>query len=120
KRIFLVLVDINSRTGSHLIEIAIVKLAVVGELAHPVVDIAIGRRVGVTLVDQGVDHADDLGHMPSGTGLVIGTQHTQACLVLMHGGDHALGKRRDAFAILFGTPKYLVVDIGDIAHVDNI
>ena len=119
-RILLVLVHLHPRAGAHLVQVAVVELAVALELAHPVVDVAIVRRIGIALGDQGLDHGDDIVDMAGRPGLLVRRQHREARLVLVHRLDHALGERGDALAVLVGPAQDLVVDIGDVAHIGDI
>lgn len=110
----------NPRTRPHIVELAIIELAVIRKFAHPVVDITIVCRVGKAFFNQRFNHCYDIADMPRGTRLVTWRQDVEASFVLMHGIDHTLGQRGDTFTILIGTLENLIVDIGNIAHVINV
>src|SRR5690606_38512947 len=107
-------VDFDTRTDFQVFDPAPRQLAVAGELADAVVDVAIAGRVSIALVDQRLDHAEHAVDMLGGTRLDIWTQYVQARLVFMHGGDHALDQRFEGLTILLRTADNLVVDVSDI------
>src|SRR5690606_33229041 len=111
---------LDARAYLQILDALARQLAVTGKSPHPVIDVTIARCVGVALVDQGLDHAEHAVDMFAGPRLLIRTQHAQAALVLVHGGDHALGQLLEAFAILGSTADDLVVDVGDVAYVGQV
>ncbi len=120
QRVFLGLVDLDACADLQVLDPAPRKLAVADELADAVVDVAITRRIGVTLVDQGLDHREHAVDMLRSARLDVRAQYVEARLVLVHGGDHALHQRLERLAVFIGTPNDLVVDIGDVAHVSDL
>src|SRR5690606_20039784 len=117
QRIFLGFTHLDARAYLQILDALARQLAVTGKSPHPAIDVTIAPCVGVTLVDQGLDHAEHAVDMFAGPRLLIRTQHAQAALGLMHGGDHALGQLLEAFAIFGSTADDLVVDVGDVAYV---
>src|SRR5690606_24961448 len=90
QRACLGLVDLDACTDLQVFDPAPRKLAVADELADAVVDVAITRRIGVTLVDQSLDHREHAVYMLGSARLDVRAQYVEARLVLVHGGDHAL------------------------------
>ncbi len=117
QRVLFGLVDLDARTDAQVLDLLARQLAVADEFADPVVDVAVARRVGEILVDQGLDHRVHPGDVAGGAGFLIRPQHGEARLVLMHRGDHALGQRLEGFTVLLRAADDLVVDVGDVAHV---
>ncbi|MNR14934.1 hypothetical protein D3C85_1314340 [compost metagenome] len=60
------------------------------------------------------------GDMPGGARLLVRAQDIEACLVLVHGGDHAIDQRLEGLAVVVGALDDLVVDVGDIAHIGHL
>src|SRR5690606_10468630 len=74
-RIFLGLTHLDARAYLQILDALARQLAVTGKSPRPVIDVTIARCVGVTLVDQGLDHAEHAVDMFAGPRLLIRTQH---------------------------------------------
>lgn len=120
QRVFLGLVDLDARTDLQVFDLLARQLAIANELADAVIHVAIARRVGIALVDQGLDHLVHAGDMAGGTRLDVRAQHVQTTFVLMHRGDHALDQRLERLAVLVGPADDLVVDVGDVTHIGHV
>src|SRR5690606_4132297 len=69
---------------------------------------------------QALDHRQHLRDMVRRAGLEVGPLDAQGGLVLVHGGDEAVGERADGLVVLDRPPDDLVVDVGDVAHVAQL
>ncbi len=120
ERVLLGLVDLDAGADAQVFDLLARQLAVAHELADAVVHVAIARRVGIPLVDQGLDHRVHAGDMVGGTRFLVWRQDVQAALVFVHRVDHARREGVEAFAVLVGPVDDLVIDVGDIAHVGQL
>jgi hypothetical protein len=77
-------------------------------------------QVGVVAGDQGLDHRQDLADVLGGARLHRRLEGAQGGDVLAVGSDETLGERPDGLAISPGRGIDLVVDVGDVAHVDDL
>ncbi len=115
-RIALVRRHFHARTGEHLLGIAARQLAVALEAGHGEQHMAF-RGIGMPVVDQALDHVDDLGDMARRRGLQVRRTHAQRAHVLAVGGGELVGDDRDRHALFAGGVVDLVVDVGDVAGV---
>ncbi|MNX70705.1 hypothetical protein D3C86_1019760 [compost metagenome] len=120
QRVLLGLVDFDARADAQVFDLLARQLAVAHELGDAVVHVAIARGVGVTLVDQGLDHRVHARDVIGGTRLHVRLLDVQARFVFVHRRDHALGQRFERLAVLVGPIDDLVVDVGDVAHVGQV
>ncbi len=89
QRIFLGFVHFDTRTDLQVFDLATRQFAITDELADPVVDVPVARRIGEALVDECLDHRMHAGDMVGGARLDVRTQHVEAGLIFMHGRNHA-------------------------------
>src|SRR5690606_31714291 len=82
QRILLGLTHLDARADLQVLDLLARQLAVAGEPADPVIDVTVARRIGVALVDQGLDHGEHAVDVLGGTRLHVRTQHGEARLVL--------------------------------------
>ena len=75
--------------------------------------------VGESLPDQLPDHLDDLGDVLGGPGLQAGPEHAEGSDVIVVGAGEPVCERLDRFAVGVRLPVDLVVDVGDVAGVDD-
>ncbi len=120
ERILLGLFHFDARTDAQVFDLLARQLAVALELADPVVHVAVARRVGVALVDQGLDHRQHARDVVGGTRLLVRLEDVQARFVLVHRIDHARGQGIEAFAVVPRTVDDLVVNVGDVAHIGQL
>ena len=76
--------------------------------------------IGETLLDQLPDHLDDLGDVLRSPGLQAGLQHAEGGDVFVVSAGETLRERLDGLAVGEGLPVDLVVDVGDVAGVDDV
>ena len=120
QRIVLGLIDLDARADTQILDLFARQLAVAHELGNAVVHVTIARGIGVTLVDQGLDHCVHARDMVRGTGLHIRLEDIEARLVFMHCRNHALGQRLERLAVFAGTIDDLVFNVRDIAHIGQV
>src|SRR5487761_1932702 len=120
ERVLLARIDLHALARTQLVQRLARELAVAGEFAHGVIDIAARALISKALRLQ---HFDDFLHAVDefrGAGLVIGFLHAQGRRVLVHVADEALSQLADAFPVLNSAADDLVVDVGDVAYVGDI
>ena len=120
ERVFFMNIHIDPTACTHIIELAIIELAVVGKLAHPVVDITIFSRVGKAFFNQRFNHGHNIADMAGSTGFMTGRKYIQTRFIFVHGINHTLGQRGDTFAVFIGALEDFIVDISDVTHVVNV
>ena len=101
----------------HVVEALPGQLAVRRPRAHVEVDVAraVGRGVGVPLLDQLLDQRDHLGHVPGRGRLVGGRQHVERGVGPVELARHVVGQVPPRAALLGRLGEDLVVDVGDVA-----
>ena len=81
---------------------------------------AVFRRVGMAGIDESADQFDHFGDVAGGTGLIGRGQHADP---VVGGSEHLLvliGVSKPRAALFDGLLQDLVVDVGHIAHQQNI
>ena len=80
--------------GAQVVELLAGQLAVAVETSrHANTDVAVRGDVRIALLDQLLDHRDDLGHVLGGPRLEVRAQHAERGAVLVDRRDEALGER---------------------------
>ncbi|RMS09536.1 hypothetical protein ALP71_05817 [Pseudomonas coronafaciens pv. garcae] len=120
QRIFLGLVHFDTRTDAQVFDLFARQLAVTLKLANPVIHVAVTRSVGITLVDQGLDHGVHAGNMVGGTRFHVRLEDVEARLVLMHRIDHARRQGIERLTVITRTVDDLVVNVGDVAYIGQL
>ena len=90
-----------------------------GESANLEQHMALGR-IGVFVFDQPLDHGDHRADMVGGARRDSGLEATQRRHVVSILGRCAGGQIGDRFLALGGALDDLVVDIGDVARIDDM
>src|SRR5699024_6631771 len=88
--------------------------------ADPEVHVPVAGHIGVAAGDQVGHDVQNLLDVLGGTGLDGGRQAVQAGGVLLVLGLKALGHLLHGCAFLFGAGNQLVVDVGDVGHIQNL
>ena len=117
KRITLVFIHIHTRTGAQVLQLLAGQLSVVLEAADRIIDITVFTLVGITFLQQGPDHGQDVIHRLGGAWFKIRPQHAQCVSILVHRGNKTFGERLDALTIFLRTLNNLVINISNITHV---
>lgn len=91
------------------------QFAVRGEAFHVEKHGAVGH-VGVAVVDDALDHRDDLGDVLGGAGIERGALDAQRVGVFVIIGDGFLGQLLHGDAVAVGAGDHLVVDVGEVLH----
>ena len=120
ERIALDLVLLDARAHHEVVHAATGNLAVGRVAAHGKVHIAVLGRVGMSLLDQALNHADHGADLLSGAGTHIRVEHVGAA----HDGDelirellgHALGRT----PLLVRTVDDLVVHVGEVLRKGHL
>jgi hypothetical protein len=76
--------------------------------------------IGMAAADQLFDHRDDLGDMRGGVRLHVRRAHAQHRHVLAIDGGEFVGDRADRHALFLRGGVDLVIDVGDVARVDQL
>jgi len=76
-------------------------------------------QIGVSAFDQCLDQGDHLRNMGGGARLDAGRQGVQRGDILVEQRRGAGGDGRNRLAALLGPGVDLVVDVGDVAHIDD-
>ncbi len=116
----LVLPRLHPRAHSELIDGLAGEAAIVGEAAHGIVDIAVGRRIGMAPGDELTNEPLHGPHMLRRPRFQVRRPAEEGRLVLVHGVDKTGGKGLDRLPALQGAADDLVVDIRDIAHIGHL
>ena len=119
ERVLLAVEHRHALAGAQLVDRLAGELAVAGELAHRVVDVAVRRAVAEALLLERVDQLEHLRHVLGGARLVGRPLDEEPVAVLVQRRDHLLGELADRDAALERAPDDLVVDVGDVAHVGD-
>ena len=118
-RVLLVRGDFYARAGDHFVGRAARQLAVLRE-RRDIEQHMTFSRVSMVTGDQAFAHGDDLRDMRGGVGCDIGRIDPELRHIFGVGGGIAGGDRVDRDAGLCGGGIDLVVDVGDIARVDDV
>ena len=120
ERIALRLIDLDAGAGPQVAELLAGQLAVALEAADRIEHVAVGGRVGVALLDQRLDHRDDLGDIGGRPRLVLGDLDAERREVLLVRADEPRGQRLGRLAVLGGAVDDVVVDVGDVPDVRDL
>ena len=104
---------LDARARPHRVQRAVAELAVLLIAADTEVDIAVGL-VGVAGVDEAGDDLDDLGHLLSGAGVLVGIADVERGHVREVLADVTLGELFDGRSLLGSAVDELVVDVGEV------
>ena len=120
ERVALVLVFLDARAHHQIVDIAARDLAIGGIAAHGKVHIAVIGSIGVTLLDQGLDHADHGADLFGRTRANIGIEHVGGA----HNADELVGKLAchlgSSATLLVGALDDLVVHVGKILREGHL
>ena len=114
ERVALVLVLLDARTNTQIVDIDARDSTVVGAATHCKVDVAIGGSVGVSLLDEARDHllhGLDFLRCPWTN---IGIENAKAAHLLDKGIGELLRHLLGGATLLVGTVDDLVVDVGEV------
>ena len=117
-RIALVGRDLDPGAGDHVVDRAAREAAVVGVALHREEDVALGL-IGVALGDEITDHFHHMWDVIGGTRLMCGVERAEGGHVLAVPAGRLAGDVADRAAALDGAREDLVVDVGDVAHIDH-
>ena len=120
QRIALGLFHFDSRSRPQIVQLLVGQLPVALEPAHVVIHVTGGTDIGETLVQQGLNHGDHVGHRFGGARFLGRRQDAQRLQILMHGLDEAIGQGVKILAVLLGTMNDLIVDVGNVAHIGHV
>ena len=111
---------VDAGAGLQVVDRLAREAAVVLELAHGEVDVAVGALIGIALFLELFNEAEHLGNVVGGAGLVRGREAAEREHVLLHRAGELVGElgRRDA--AFGGAADDLVVDVGDVAHEGHL
>ena len=109
----------DASTGHHFIEGAMRELAVIRHGAHGEKNMTLGR-IGMAGGDQTLHDGDHLRDMVRGARLDGGAEAAQRIDVLLEATGRAFGQFADRYATLGGPRDDLIVDVGDVAGVDDV
>ena len=110
---------LHARALDHLLARAPRQRSVARERRHVEQHVAF-RLIGVAAGEQALDHRDHLGHMCGRVRLDRRRQHVQRRHVLVVGGGVALRDHRGRDPLGRGGGHDLVVDVGNVAHIDHV
>ena len=114
QRVALVLVLLDAGTHHEVIDVAAGDLAVRGVAAHGEVHVAVVGRIGVTALDQRLDHADHGADLLGGTGAHIRVEHVGGA----HDADELVGELGGDLlggaTLLVGAVDDLVIHVGEV------
>ena len=119
KRIVLFIVDINTRTGHHIFQLAAGKFAVAVEFFYAVINIAV-HFVGKALVDKGLHYLDDFRHMLGNTRVNMRTADIQHIHFLKVNINIAVADVAPFYAFFISGVNDFIVNIGKVLHVQHI
>ena len=117
--ILLHVVDVDPSPCLEVLNGLVGEFSVVGKLLRAVVHIPV-HRIGIALVDEGLDQVDDLGNVLRGLGVDGGVPHPQAVGVLEVLLDVLLGNGLGCGALLVGPVDDLVVHVGEVLHEGHL
>ena len=118
--ILLVGIEIDTSGGPHLLDGAVGQCTEVGDLPDPEVNAAVRGGVSVALVDDVLDHVDDVRHAGARLRVDVSFPHSELGDVLEVLLDVIGGQLQRIDASLVGTVDDLVVDIGEIGDVGDV
>ena len=113
-------VDLDARTGLHVVEAAAAELAVMREFLDAVVDVAVVDDVGVALIDELLYHCDDLRHRLADARVDVSMADVQCIHRLEVRLDVAVRDVLPGHALFVGRIDDLVVDIREVLDVVDL
>ena len=117
ERILLRVVRGDALARAQVVERLARQLPVVRELAHRVIDVAVGRLVRVAVRLERLDHAEHLRDELGRARLDVGPLDAERAFIVVHRADEPVGQRLDRLAVLDRAADDLVVDVGNVAHI---
>ncbi len=120
QRIALAGVDVDALAGAQVVQRLAGQAAVVGEVTHGVINVAVFALVGQVLRLKRLDQRQHLRHVFGGARHVGRRENAQRAGVLVHVLGEARGQLRNGLAVFHRALDDLVVDVGDVAHVGDI
>ena len=113
QRVPFALAHLHARARLQLVQALLAELAVAGPAADVEVDVPV-RDVGVPLLDNLPNDADDLRHVLRGERRHVGTANPQRVSVLVIFRDETRGQVGDLDPLRVGAIDHLVVDIREV------
>ena len=111
--------DLDPGAGDHVVAAAAATAARIRRRRRREQHMAFGG-IGVARGDQPLDHRDHLRDVFGGARLDIGRQRAERRHVGVKRGRGARGQRRDRLAVGARRGDDLVLDVGDVADVDDV
>ena len=116
--VFLVRRHFHTRPRQHLAPIALGQHSIIVIGTDVEQNMSFGC-VGMSAIDQALDHRNDLRQMLGDSRLVVGRRHAQGLKILVVSGGIAVADHSDRDTFTLGGGIDLVVDVGDVADVDH-
>ena len=120
ERIALARVHVDSFARAQVVERLARQLAVVGEIAHGIVHVAIRALIGQVLRFQLLDQAQHLRHVFGGARRVVRRQDAQRGRVFIHVAGETRRQLRNRLAVFHGAADDLIVDVRNVAHIGDV
>ena len=118
-RVALVGSHLDPRTGDHVFHAAARQRAIGRHRRHAEQHMTLGR-IGVSAIDQRLDHVDHIADEFGRTRLVIRRQRAKRRHILMETFNRIVAQPVDTDAALGRTGDDLVVDIGDVPDIGHL
>ena len=120
ERIALARVHVDALARAQVVERLARQLAVVGEVAHGVIDVAVKALVSQVLRFELFDQAQHLRHVFGGARRVVGRQNAQRGRVFIHVLRETRRQLGNRLAVFHGAADDLVVDVRNVAHIGDV
>src|SRR5688572_12093570 len=123
ERVALLFAELDARTGDELVDATPRELAVAREAPHREIHVALSTRhvhdVRAAFLDELLDEHDDLFHVLADARFVIGVEAAYLSHLFLVDDGHPTRESEWFLAVLLGPREDLVVDVGDVANVDD-
>ena len=103
-----------------ILQIQMAQLAIFGKAFYAEIYIAVFGHIGMAALDQILYNIQNFGNMIGSVGLHGGAAAVQPVAVLQIFGGKALGHFFHGHAFFVGLFNELIVNIGDVAHIDHL
>ena len=120
QRLTLGFVHFDAGAGAQILDRFAGKPAVTIEARYRKIDVAVVERIGVSVLDQSLNHSDNLADMRSGAGLCVRSQHTECGRIFVHRLNETFGQRSERLTVLVCAVDDLVVDVGNVTDVGDV
>src|SRR5262249_11395481 len=106
---------LDAGPGFQLFGVAVAELAVIGIAADVKIDVAV-RRIGKPLIDQFLNHPDDVGNILGRTRHVINARYPQTLEIGAIIGRYAFRQLRHRGVLLVCLSDEFIVHVRDVDH----